>query len=456
MERRSVYATTSSPSCHAIQFHYFSCFRGVRPFPSPSFPRTIFAVAFFIAASAEEIAERGKDKLPLKTHLLHVEVYKTAITTEDMNWCCVPKPNKRENPYPRGIGGISSEKNIRLFSYSELRSATDNFNRSHKIGRGGFGTVYKGTTRNARDVAVKVLSAESRQGIREFLTEIDVITNVKHPNLVELIGCCVEGNNRILVYEYLENSSLDRALLGSNSEPANFTWSIRSAICIGIARGLAYLHEEIASPIVHRDIKASNILLDKNYNPKIGDFGLAKLFPDNITHISTRVAGTTGYLAPEYAWHGQLTKRADIYSFGVLVLEIVSGKSSSRSIMADDKILLEKAWELYEAGKLKELVDPEIGDYPEEEVLRYIKTALFCTQAAAARRPPMPQVETMLSKPIRINERELTAPGYIHDYNSTVSKATNSSNSRFKNSTSEASDMFSTVIPQTVSEMSPR
>ncbi|EAZ32429.1 hypothetical protein OsJ_16639 [Oryza sativa Japonica Group] len=384
-------------------------------------------------------------------------VYKTATTTEDMSWwCCIPKSKKGENPYSHGVSGIPPEKNIRLFSYSELRSATENFNRSNKIGRGGFGTVYKGTIRNGRDVAVKVLSAESRQGVREFLTEIDVITNVKHPNLVELIGCCVEGNNRILVYEYLENSSLDRALLGSNSEPANFTWSIRSAICIGIAKGLAYLHEEIASPIVHRDIKASNILLDKLYNPKIGDFGLAKLFPDNITHISTRVAGTTGYLAPEYAWHGQLTKRADIYSFGVLVLEIVSGKSSSRSLLADDKILLEKAWELHEVGKLKELVDSEMGDYPEEEVLRYIKTALFCTQAAAARRPSMPQVVTMLSKPIRINERELTAPGYIHDYNGTVSKATNSSNSRFKHSASDTSDMFSTVVPPTVSEISPR
>ncbi|PUZ49533.1 hypothetical protein GQ55_7G333500 [Panicum hallii var. hallii] len=259
-----------------------------------------------------------------------------------MSWCCIPRIKKQENPYSNSIGGIYSEKNIRLFSYAELRSATDNFNRTNKVGRGGFGTVYKGTIRNGREVAVKVLSAESRQGIREFLTEIDVISNVKHPNLVELIGCCVEGNNRILVYEYLKNSSLDRALLGSNSEPADFTWSIRSAICLGVARGLAYLHEEIASPIVHRDIKASNILLDKNYIPKIGDFGLAKLFPDNVTHISTRVAGTTGYLAPEYAWHGQLTKKADIYSFGVLVLEIVSGTSSSRSILADDKILLEK------------------------------------------------------------------------------------------------------------------
>ncbi|KAK3143347.1 hypothetical protein QOZ80_4AG0299240 [Eleusine coracana subsp. coracana] len=373
-----------------------------------------------------------------------------------MSWCCLPRYRKEENPYSDSIGGIYTEKNIRLFSYAELRSATDNFNRTKKIGRGGFGTVYKGTIRNGREVAVKVLSAESRQGLREFLTEIDCITNVKHPNLVELIGCCVEANNRILVYEYLQNSSLDRALLGYNSEPANFTWNIRSSICVGVAKGLAYLHEEIASPIVHRDIKASNILLDRSYIPKIGDFGLAKLFPDNITHISTRVAGTTGYLAPEYAWHGQLTKKADIYSFGVLVLEIVSGRSSSRSLLDDEKVLIEKAWEYYEAKRLKELVDPTLGDYPEDEVIRYIKVALFCVQAAAARRPSMPQVLTMLSKPIRINESELTAPGYINDYKTTVSKATSSSNSRFKNSGSDDSNAFSTVVPQTVSEMSPR
>jgi serine/threonine protein kinase len=388
---------------------------------------------------------------------VHVEFYQAdSIISEDMSWCCLPKYHKEENPYSNSIGGIYTEKNIRLFSYAELRSATDNFNRTNKVGRGGFGTVYKGTIRNGREVAVKVLSAESRQGIREFLTEIDVITNVKHPNLVELIGCCVEANNRILVYEYLQNSSLDHALLGSNSEPANFDWNIRSAICIGVARGLAYLHEEIASPIVHRDIKASNILLDRSYNPKIGDFGLAKLFPDNITHISTRVAGTTGYLAPEYAWHGQLTKKADVYSFGVLVLEIVSSRSSSRSLLDGEKNLLEKTWELYEAKKLKELVDPALGDYPEDEVIRYMKVALFCVQAAAARRPSMPQVLTMLSKPIRINESELTAPGFINDYKTTVYKATTSSNSRFKNSDSDDSNVFSTVVPPTISEMSPR
>ncbi|CAM0901747.1 unnamed protein product [Alopecurus aequalis] len=376
--------------------------------------------------------------------------------SEDMSWCCLPRPKPQENPYSHSVGGISAEKNIRLFSYSQMRSATDNFNRNNKVGRGGFGTVYKGTTRNMQEVAVKVLSAESRQGSREFLTEIDVISNVKHPNLVELIGCCVEGDNRILVYEYLENSSLDRALLGSNSDPAIFTWAIRSGICLGVAKGLAYLHEEIPSPIVHRDIKASNILIDKNYVPKIGDFGLAKLFPDNITHISTRVAGTTGYLAPEYAWHGQLTKKADIYSFGVLLIEIISGLSGSRSLMAEDKLLLEKTWELYEAGKLEEMVDPAIGSYPQEDAIRYLKVALFCTQAAAARRPTMPQVVKMLSKPIRINESELTAPGYINEYKSSGSKATASTDPMLKNSTAEDSNMFSTVVPQTVTDVSPR
>jgi len=163
--------------------------------------------------------ETCKTEIFLKIPVLHVEFHTTTITSEDMSWCCLPRTKKQENAYSNSIGGIYSEKNIRIFSYAELRSATDNFNRTNKVGRGGFGTVYKGTIRNGQEVAVKVLSAESRQGIREFLTEIDVISNVKHPNLVELIGCCVEGNNRILVYEYLKNSSLDRALLGMNLMP---------------------------------------------------------------------------------------------------------------------------------------------------------------------------------------------------------------------------------------------
>ncbi|XP_072982097.1 putative serine/threonine-protein kinase isoform X1 [Typha latifolia] len=367
------------------------------------------------------------------------------------SWCCCFGAfSKRNGPHPREeLGGFSPEKNIKLFSYDEVKSATDNFHPGNKIGQGGFGKVYKGTLRSGEEVAVKVLSAESRQGVKEFLTEIDVITNVRHPNLVELVGCCVQANSRILVYEYLENSSINHALLGHKSDPSKLNWSIRSAICVGTAKGLAFLHEELEPPIVHRDIKASNILIDRNYVPKIGDFGLAKLFPDNITHISTRVAGTTGYLAPEYALHGQLTKKADIYSFGVLVLEIISGESSSKALYSEGNFLLDRAWQLYQEGRLQELVDPVLKEYSEEQVLRYTKVALFCTQAAAGRRPSMLQVVEMLSNPIRINENELTPPGYTDGSSSTrrIPKGRNSSNSPPDTSLSN---------PITITEMIPR
>ncbi|XP_052174151.1 cold-responsive protein kinase 1 isoform X2 [Diospyros lotus] len=230
--------------------------------------------------------------------------------------------------------------NVRLFSYNSLRSATKDFHPSNRIGRGGFGVVYRGVLRDGTIVAIKRLSTESTQGTNELLTEINMISKIHHLNLVELIGCCIEGSNRILVYEYLENNSLAHALLGPKAKHVSLGWPKRTAICMGTASGLAFLHEEAEPHIVHRDIKASNILLDENFHPKIGDFGLAKLFPDNVTHISTRVAGTMGYLAPEYAMFGQLTKKADVYSFGVLVLEIISGRSSGTTAFGEDLLVL--------------------------------------------------------------------------------------------------------------------
>ncbi|KAH7866592.1 hypothetical protein Vadar_022383 [Vaccinium darrowii] len=269
--------------------------------------------------------------------------------------------------------------NVRLFSYNSLRSATRDFHASNKIGGGGFGVVYRGVLRDGTCVAVKRLSAESKQGTKEFLTEINMISKVCHPNLVELIGCCVEGSNRILVYECLENNSLASALLGSKSKHIFLDWRRRAAICMGTASG---------------------------------DFGLARLFPDNVTHISTRVAGTMGYLAPEYALLGQLTKKADVYSFGVLMLEIVSGRSSSKSAFgADLLVLVEWVWKLREEGRLLDIVDPELIAYPEDEVIRFIKVALFCTQAASNQRPGMKQVVEMLSKEVILNEKLLTEPG---------------------------------------------
>ncbi|KAL4626752.1 hypothetical protein ACB092_05G120300 [Castanea dentata] len=338
--------------------------------------------------------------------------------------------------------------NIKHFSHKELRLATDNFHPSNKIGRGGFGTVYKGTLKSGIEVAVKTLSAQSKQGLREFLTEINTISNVRHPNLVELLGCCVQESNRILVYEYVENNSLDHAFLGSKSRNIKLDWGKRSAICLGTARGLAFLHEELIPHIVHRDIKASNILLDKDFNPKIGDFGLAKLFPDDITHISTRIAGTTGYLAPEYALGGQLTMKADVYSFGVLILEIISGRSSAKANWGGmEKFLLEWAWELYQEKRLLELVDPELEGYPEEEIIRYMKVAFFCSQATASRRPLMSQVVEMLSRNIRLNEKELTAPGFFTDAGESSSK---------KGSITESTSYQMSSVPVTITEVTPR
>ncbi|THG05417.1 hypothetical protein TEA_006645 [Camellia sinensis var. sinensis] len=311
--------------------------------------------------------------------------------------------------------------------------------------------ISQGVLKDGTEVAVKTLSAESKQGAREFLTEINTISNVRHPNLVELIGCCGQGSHRVLVYEFLENNSLDQALLGSKSRTVKLDWAKRSAICLGTARGLTYLHEELVPHIVHRDIKASNILLDKDFTPKIGDFGLAKLFPDNITHISTKIAGTTGYLAPEYALGGQLTIKADVYSFGVLVLEVISGRSSSKANWGGmQKFLLEWAWELYKEGGLLELVDPELKEFPVEQIIKYMKVAFFCTQAAANRRPTMSQVVQMLSRDIRLNEKELMAPGFFED-----SGGLNDSNKKSSECSSTSTYQMSSA-PITITNVTPR
>lgn len=342
--------------------------------------------------------------------------------------------------------------NVRLFSYSMLKSATESFHPSKKLGVGGFGVVYKGTLKDGTHIAVKTLSAESSQATREFLTEIDMITNVRHPNLVQLIGCCLEGSNRMLVYEYLENNSLACALFGSKSKRIPLDWPKRAAIAIGTARGLAFLHEEAKPQIIHRDIKAGNILLDAQLSPKIGDFGLAKLFPDNVTHISTRVAGTMGYLAPEYSLLGQLTKKADIYSFGVLLLEIVSGRSSGTSAWGEELMLLvDWTWKLRDEGRLLDIVDPDLAEYPENEVLRFIKVAMFCTQAASNTRPSMKQVVKMLSKDVALPEMELTKPGFqksniTQQYSGSGSSQEGSSQQTYKEKRSKNPFLTSTQL----------
>ncbi|KAF8028849.1 hypothetical protein BT93_E1499 [Corymbia citriodora subsp. variegata] len=254
---------------------------------------------------------------------------------------------------------------IGSFTLRQIKAATNNFDSTNKIGEGGFGSVYKGLLSDSTTIAVKQLSSKSKQG-----------------NL----------------YEYMENNSLARALFGPEEFQLKLDWWTRHKICVGIARGLAYLHEESRLKIVHRDIKATNILLDKDLNPKISDFGLAKLDEEDNTHISTKIAGTYGYMAPEYAMHGYLTEKADIYSFGIVALEVVSGQSNTSYQKKENCFyLLNWARVLKERGNLMDLVDQRLGShFDEEEVLATINVALLCTNATPALRPLMSSVVSML------------------------------------------------------------
>ncbi|KAI3912060.1 hypothetical protein MKW98_007587, partial [Papaver atlanticum] len=258
-------------------------------------------------------------------------------------------------------------------------------------------------------IAVKQLSSKSQQGNREFINEIGMISALEHPNLARLYGCCIEGNQLLLIYEYMENNSLARALFGEEEVQLKLDWPTRHKICVGIARGLTYLHEESRLKIVHRDIKGTNILLDKHLNPKISDFGLARLDEEEDTHISTRIAGTRGYMAPEYALRGHLTDKADVYSYGVVALEIVSGKcnTSYRTKEAEKAYLLDWALVLQENGSLMELVDPSLNSYDEEEVLRVINIALACTNTSPILRPKMSSVVSMLEGGTPLGELSL-------------------------------------------------
>ncbi|XP_010916408.1 cysteine-rich receptor-like protein kinase 44 [Elaeis guineensis] len=293
----------------------------------------------------------------------------------------------------------SSSSSWNLFiDLKTLEAATDNFSDANLLGRGGFGPVYKGVMGNGQEIAVKKLSLESRQGMREFTNEVRLLLKVQHRNLVSLLGCCASAGQKMLVYPYFPNRSLDHFLFDKGKH-TSLDWSKRFEIIVGVAKGLLYLHEESPVKIIHRDIKASNILLDDQLNPKISDFGMARLFQEDATHVNTfKISGTHGYMAPEYALNGYLSAKTDVFSFGVLVLEIVSGRKNLDRHLDEEKVdLLSYTWKLLEAGKALEVVDPSLSNWSRDEAALCIQIGLLCCQAIISDRPDMHTIHLMLS-----------------------------------------------------------
>ncbi|XVE90428.1 hypothetical protein DITRI_Ditri20bG0076900 [Diplodiscus trichospermus] len=289
-----------------------------------------------------------------------------------------------------------------LFKIEELAIATNNFNLSNKLGQGGFGPVYKGTLKDGQKVAVKRLSRASGQGFKEFMDEVLVISKLQHRNLVRLLGCCVEGEEKMLVYEYMPNKSLD-AFIFDPAKQKLLDWKQRFNIIEGISRGLLYLHRDSRLRIIHRDLKSSNILLDEEINPKISDFGMARIFGGNENQANTRrVVGTYGYMAPEYAMSGQFSEKSDVFSYGVLLLEIISGRrNTSFHDNEHSSSLLGYAWQLWNENNILALPDKVVSDpCHRQELLRCIHAGLLCVEESAKDRPTISAVISMLKSEI--------------------------------------------------------
>ncbi|XP_058774016.1 cysteine-rich receptor-like protein kinase 44 [Vicia villosa] len=284
------------------------------------------------------------------------------------------------------------------FNLKAILVATNGFSDSNKIGQGGFGVVYRGKLPNGHMIAVKRLSINSSQGDGEFKNEVLLVAKLQHRNLVRLQGFTLEGRERLLIYEYVSNKSLDFFIFDPTRK-AQMNWEKRFNIIKGVVRGLLYLHEDSRLRIIHRDLKASNILLDDEMNPKISDFGLARLFVIGQTQGSTnRIVGTHGYMAPEYVMHGEFSVKSDVFSFGVLVLEIISGHKNNASIChgVNMEYLLSYAWRSWLEGNAANIIDPSLHNSSQNEIMRCIHIGLLCIQEDLVDRPTMASVALML------------------------------------------------------------
>ncbi|XP_030970811.1 G-type lectin S-receptor-like serine/threonine-protein kinase RKS1 [Quercus lobata] len=316
-------------------------------------------------------------------------------------------PSFEDSPSRSEFDGSKSNSNFPIFDLKTIIAATDNFSAANELGKGGFGSVYKGLLQNRMEIAVKRLSKYSGQGVEQFKNEVALIAKLQHRNLVRILGCCIQAEEKMLIYEYLPNKSLD-SFIFDETKRSCLDWGKRFEIICGIARGILYLHQDSRLRIIHRDLKASNILLDNTLNPKISDFGMARIVGGDQIEVNTnRVVGTYGYMSPEYAMQGIFSIKSDVYSFGVLLLEIIVGKKNGTYYHnGPSAYLIEHVWDLWREGKVMEIVDALLGEtYPANEVLKCIQIGLLCVQEHARDRPTMLTVVFMLG-----NDTTLPSP----------------------------------------------
>ncbi|XP_074267399.1 cysteine-rich receptor-like protein kinase 25 [Silene latifolia] len=327
-------------------------------------------------------------------------------TVSDTNPVSVPSGSKERNQ------SFDKFEELPLFKFEKLSAATNNFQESNKLGQGGFGPVYKGTLEDGQEVAIKRLSRTSTQGVEEFMNEVLVISKLQHRNLVRLLGCCVERFERMLIYNYMPNKSLD-AFLFDPHKKAILDWKKRYSIIEGICRGLLYLHRDSHLKIIHRDLKAANILLDENLNPKISDFGMARIFGGTqIEADTTRVVGTYGYMPPEYAIEGRFSEKSDVFSFGVLLLEIITGKKT-RWFDESSLSLLGYVWKQWNEDNDISVIDPIIAYQGfEAEISKCIHVGLLCVQEYAQDRPDISDVIVKLGATSTRTFQKPKQPGF--------------------------------------------
>ncbi|XP_016648538.1 PREDICTED: putative receptor-like protein kinase At4g00960 isoform X1 [Prunus mume] len=355
------------------------------------------------AVPAAPALEEAKKKSNTKQTVIIIVVVLVVFVTIFSSICFFFRVKKRRVKLEQDENSEDDSEDVSLveslqYDFETIRSATDDFSDANKLGRGGFGAVYKGRLLNGQPIAVKRLSENSEQGDREFKNEVMLLAQLQHRNLVRLLGFCLKTDERLLIYEYVPNTSLDHFIFDTNNHE-HLDWETRYKIIGGIARGILYLHEDSRVRIIHRDLKTSNILLDEDMNPKIADFGMARLFAIDQTQGDTRtVGGTYGYMAPEYVIHGRFSVKTDVFSFGVLVLEIVSGKKIGSFRYGENEVdLLTYAWRNWREDTIENIIDPVLTASSRIETMRCIHIGLLCVQENVVDRPTVASVVSMLN-----------------------------------------------------------